>query len=191
MREAIFEAAVIVLGEHGVEGMTMDRVRLAAGVAKGSLYRYFRSKRDLLQLVYAKVIDPIFDDLAQTVTTEQPAIEKLATHLRRMLEHLAKHEKVFKILIEDETAQGILRSSQRSSCETGSQRLAGIMRQGIAEGVLRPADPRLLAHMYLGLWKGAFDSLPELEEPDQREYVHRLILGTFLNGVATEKGRLG
>ena len=34
MREAIFEATVAVLSEHGVEGMTMDRVALAAKVAK-------------------------------------------------------------------------------------------------------------------------------------------------------------
>ncbi len=78
MKEALFEATVAVLSEHGVDGMTMDRVALAAGVAKGSLYRYFRSKRDLLEFVYAKMIDPIFQDLDEIVATEQPAIEKLA-----------------------------------------------------------------------------------------------------------------
>jgi len=31
---------------------------------------------------------------------------------------------------------------------------------------------------------------PELERPQQREDVRRLILGTLLNGIATEKGRL-
>lgn len=191
MKEAIFEATVAILSEHGVEGMTMERVALSAGVAKGSLYHYFRSKRDLLEFVYTKTLHPIFEDLVETVAREQPAIEKLTTHLRKMLEHVAKHVKVFKLLFEDDTAQGLLQSSQRSTREAGSRRLAEVFRQGIAEGVFRPADPHVLAHMYHGLCRGVFDSQPELGRPDQREEVLRLIMGTLLNGIATERDRSG
>ena len=77
MKEALFEATVAVLSEHGVDGMTMDRVASEAGVAKGSLYRYFRSKRDLLEFVYTKLVDPIFQDLEEMAAQEQPAIESL------------------------------------------------------------------------------------------------------------------
>jgi AcrR family transcriptional regulator len=187
MKEALFKATVAVLSEHGVDGMTMDRVASAAGMAKGSLYRYFRSKRELLEFVYAKTVDPIFQDLEQMAAKAQPAIEKLAGRLRVLLEHVCKHAQVFELLFEDETAHGLLQSSERRSLEAASQRLAEIFRQGIAEGVFRPADPLMLAKMYLGLCKGVLDSRPELEGRDQRENVQRLILGTFLNGIATEK----
>ena len=85
---------------------------------------------------------------------------------------------------------GLLQSSERRTMEAASQRLAGIFRQGIAEGDFRHEDPLMLAHMYLGLCKGALQSQPELAERDQREALHRLILGTFLNGMTTEKGRV-
>jgi AcrR family transcriptional regulator len=189
VKEAIFEATVAVLSEHGVEGMTMDRVATAAGVAKGSLYNYFRNKRDVLEFVYAKMIDPIFEDLVQTVATDRPAIEKLASHLRNLLEHWAKHAKVFKLLFEDDTAQGLLQSSQRSRREAGSQRLAEIFRQGIAEGVFRPESPLVLANMYFGLCRGVFDGHPEVAAREQQEEIHRLIMDTFLQGIATEKGK--
>ena len=169
MKEAIFEATVAVLGEHGVEGMTMDRVASAAGVAKGSLYHYFRSKKDLLEFVYAKTIDPIFQDLDRDRGDGAAGDREAGDALRKMLEHVAKHAQVFKLLFEDDTAHGLLQSSQRSTREAGSQRLAEIFRQGIAEGVFRPADPLVLANMYLGLCRGVFDSQPELEERDQRE----------------------
>jgi AcrR family transcriptional regulator len=191
MKEALFEATVAVLGEHGVDGMTMDRVALAAGVAKGSLYRYFRGKRDLLEFVHAKIIDPIFQDLEQVAATDRPAIEKLAGHLRTLIEHFAKHARVFKLLFEDDTAHGLLQSSERSCHEAASQGMAGIFSQGIMEGVFRSADPLMLANMYLGLCKGVLGSRPKLEGRDQRENIHRLIIGTFLNGIATEKGRVG
>lgn len=187
MKEAIFEATVAVLGQHGVEGMTMDRVAAAAGVAKGSLYRYFRGKRDLLEFVHAKVIDPIVQDSERMLATEQPAIEKLAGHLHMFLDHIASHVRVFKLLFEDDAVHGLLQSSERRTHEVASRRLAELFRQGIAEGVFLPEDPFLLANIYLGVCRGALQAQPELERREQREDVHRLIMGTFLNGIATKK----
>lgn len=189
MKEALFEATVAVLGEHGVNGMTMDRVALAAGVAKGSLYRYFRGKRDLLEFAYAKIIDPIFQDMDAMLATDQSATEKLAGQLRMFLEHVAKHAQVFRLLLADDTAHGLLRPSERRSLEAASQRMAGIFRQGIAEGVFRDTEPLMLASIYLGLWKGVLEREPNLEGIEQRESVHRLIMGTLLHGIATERGQ--
>ena len=191
MKEAIFNAAIRVLSEHGVTGMTMDRVALAAGMAKGSLYNYFRSKKELLEFVYGKTIEPVFQDLIQTVATDRPAVEKLAAHFRTLLEHSARHSRVFHLLFHDDTAQGLLQSTQRTSRETGCQHLAEIFRQGIAEGVFRPADPLVLARMFIGLCRGAFDGRPQLEEVDQRDEVYRLVMEAFLNGIADEKVQVG
>lgn len=191
MKEALFEATVAVLGEHGVEGLTMDRVAAEAGVAKGSLYRYFSSKRDLLEFVHAKMVDPIFQHLEETAAREQPAIEKLADQLRVFLEHIARHVKIHRLLFEDDAAHGLLQSSERRTVEAASRCLAGIFRQGMAEGVFREADPLMVANMYLGLCRGVLQSKPELELCEQRESIHRLILGTLLNGIGTQKGRVG
>ncbi len=189
MKEAIFEATVAVLGQHGLEGMTMERVASAAGVAKGSVYNYFRSKKDLLEFVHAKLLDPLFEQLVQTVAADRPAIEKFSTHVRNMLDHFAKHARVCKLLFEDDAVLGLLQSTQRRTRKAGSQRLAEIFRQGIAEGVFRPADPAALALIYLGLCKGVFDSQHDLTQPGERDLVHRMIVDTLLNGIATEKGR--
>lgn len=191
MKEALFGATVAVLSGHGVDGLTMDRVAAAAGMAKGSLYRYFRSKRDLLEFVYAKTLDPVFQHLDETVASERPAVEKLSGQLRALLEHVARHAQVHKLLFEDEAARGLLQPSERRTVEAASRRLAEVFRQGISEGVFRPADPLMLAHMYLGLVKGVLQSRPGLEDRDQRESVHRLILNTFLNGIAAERGPAG
>lgn len=191
MKEALYEATVAILSEHGVDGLTMDRVAAEAGMAKGSLYRYFRSKRDLLEFVYAKVIDPVFRDLEEMATKEQPAIEKLAGHLRNLLEHVAKHAQVHKLLFEDDDAHGLLQPSERRTIEVASQHLAGVFRQGMTEGVFCAGNPLMFASMYLGLCRGVLQSQPELDGHEQRESVHRMIMGTFLNGIATGKVCVG
>jgi len=191
MKEALFEATVAVLSAHGVDGMTMDRVAAAASVAKGSLYRYFGSKRDLLRFVFARTVDPVFRALEEIAGSDRPAIEKLSAQLHMLLEHVAKHAQVHRLLFEDEAAHGILHASERRTTEAASGQLAGVFRQGMAEGVFRPGDPLRLAHLYLGLCKGALQSQPDLESRERREEFHRLILDTFLNGIAAEKGRVG
>jgi AcrR family transcriptional regulator len=185
MREAIFEAAVTVLAEHGVDGMTMDRVAVAANMAKGSLYHYFSGKQALLELVHAKITEPIIGNLEAVVATEQPAIAKLASHLHKLLEHVASHLPVFKLIFEDDAAVGLLQSSHRRAREAGGRWLASIFRQGIAEGVFQPVDPMLLTWLFLGLCRGVFDSHPDLEGREQREKIHRIIMDAFLNGIAT------
>ncbi len=191
MKAALVEAAVGVLNEHGFDGMTMDRVAAVAEVAKGSLYRYFRGKRKLLEFVYAKTIDPVFQDLEEIVASERPAMEKLEAQLSSLLEHVAKHGQVYKLLFQDDTAHGLLQSSERRTSETASRLLAAIFRQGIAESVFDAKDPLMLAHMYLGLIRGVLRSQPELGERGRREDLCRMLLGTLFNGIATEKGRAG
>jgi TetR/AcrR family transcriptional regulator len=189
MKDAIFQATVSVLGKHGVEGLTMDRVASVAEVAKGTLYHYFRSKKDLLQLLFIKTVGPIYQDLAEIVAVEQPAIDKLSSHLRTVLEHLGKNAQVVKLLFRNDTVQGLLQSSQRNMMEASSEHLADIFRQGIAEGVFRPVDPVVLAHLFIGLCRGVLDSWPDLEGYGQRKTIHDLIMNTLLQGIASDRGR--
>jgi len=183
MKEAIFKAAVSALSARGVKGLTMDRVASEAGVAKGSLYRYFRSKRDLLEFVHAKLVDPIRHGTDDIIAGDGSAIDKLSEQLTLLLDHVAKYVQIHRLLFDDEAAYGLLQSSERRTVEAATRRLAEIFRQGIAEGVFRPADPMLLAAMYLGLCRSVLQTRPELGEPGQRKTVHDLILGTLLHGV--------
>ena len=191
MKGTIFEAAVAVLSEHGVKGMTMDRVALAANLAKGSLYRYFQSKKALIEFVYSIVVDPIYENLKEVAVMDKTAIEKLSIHVSGVLDHVAQQLHVFKLLFHDDTAQGLLQTSQRRSRETGRLLMTEIFRQGISEGVFRPTDPFLLACMFTSVCTGVFDTEPELENLEQRESVRHLIMDTLLNGIATEQGRVG
>jgi hypothetical protein len=128
----------------------------------------------------------VLQELESLAAKEQPAIEKLTVQLRTLLDHIAKHAQIHKLLFEDDAVHGLLQTSERRRIEVASQRLAKIFHQGITEGVFRPSDPLLLARMYLGLCKGVLQNQPELERHDQRENLCRLIIGTFLNGITTE-----
>ncbi len=47
--DRILAGALLALGEHGVETLSMREISEAAGVSRGTLYRYFKSRDELLR----------------------------------------------------------------------------------------------------------------------------------------------
>jgi AcrR family transcriptional regulator len=150
MKDGIYEAAVEVLGEHGIDGLTMDRVAEAAGVAKGSLYNYFRNKRELIQFVHEKTIEPAKRALEETLATSDPAPRKLESILRMWFEHFATHRAIFDFLFNDPRTQAMLDASKRSGRAEAIEGLKTIFQQGVREGSFRSLDATRTAEIFLG-----------------------------------------
>jgi len=65
-REAILEAAAEVFAEKGYQRATMREIAARVGIAPGTIYLYFRSKRDLLLAIADRLIGQAVDQaLAQ------------------------------------------------------------------------------------------------------------------------------
>lgn len=64
-RQAILEAALGVFAEHGYEAARLDEVAARAGVAKGTLYLYFKDKEALFESLIRSAIDPVLERLQE------------------------------------------------------------------------------------------------------------------------------
>ena len=51
LRDALVKAAIPLLAEHGVEGLSLRSVAKVAGVSHAAPYRHFRDKTDLLESI--------------------------------------------------------------------------------------------------------------------------------------------
>ncbi|MHB8898703.1 MAG: TetR/AcrR family transcriptional regulator, partial [Thermoguttaceae bacterium] len=112
MRDAIYQGAVTVLAEHGLDGATMDRVAAAAGVAKGSLYNYFRSKDELLSFVHEKTIQPLVEANEAIAATDQSAAGKIEGMTRTWRRHVGDHRATFQMLVKNSHCEGILKQTR-------------------------------------------------------------------------------
>ncbi len=61
-REAILEAAAQVFGEKGYQRATMKEIAARVGIAPGTIYLYFKSKRDLLLAIADRLIAQAVDE---------------------------------------------------------------------------------------------------------------------------------
>src|SRR5215467_6074875 len=60
-RQAILEAALSVFAARSYEAARLDDVAAQAGVAKGTLYLYFKDKQDLFEELVRGAVTPIMD----------------------------------------------------------------------------------------------------------------------------------
>jgi AcrR family transcriptional regulator len=183
MRDAIYEGAVAVLAEHGLNGATMDRVAAAAGVAKGSLYNYFRSKDELLTFVHEKTIQPLLDANEEVAASEQPAGTKIEAMLRNWRRYVGEHRATFQMLIKNSNCEGVLKEATLKKNEIVVDLIAGIIDEGIQSGEFRPVNARYAGEMLLAASKGSLEA--EFAEGVQRsdEETIDTLVGVFLHGL--------
>lgn len=77
------EAARGLFAEKGYYEVKMGEVADAVGVAKGTLYLYFKSKADLFVQVFTTVLDSVISDLRKILNSG----EDLSTTLTMMFEY--------------------------------------------------------------------------------------------------------
>ena len=76
-QEALLRAAEEVFTEHGYARATVDEIALRAGIAKGSVYTYFKSKQQLFKEVFSHHYPQREAELVAQLSKESSATNKL------------------------------------------------------------------------------------------------------------------
>ncbi|ODS53120.1 MAG: hypothetical protein ABS36_14355 [Acidobacteria bacterium SCN 69-37] len=80
-RAQLLEAARESFGQLGLAGTTVDDIARRAGVAKGTVYLYFKSKADILE--HAMLVDHtrLRDETVPLITGDGPLVDRLTAFL--------------------------------------------------------------------------------------------------------------
>lgn len=186
MKDGIADAAIEVLKQHGYEGLTMDRVAEAAGVAKGSIYNHFRGKQELVAYVFNRTIDPAMESTEEITQRDVPAVEKLKVMLRTWFEFFASRRELFDFLFHEPAVREICFTAVRALDDITLGRIAAIIRQGIAEGVFRQVDANSAAEHIRGAANFVFERQLETGTTRSIDECVRCLLDVFLLGLKVE-----
>jgi AcrR family transcriptional regulator len=74
---SILEAAENQLAEVGVDGMTVESIATAAGITRAALYRYFRSKNDVLAELVRRTVSALHASIDQLPVEDDESPEEL------------------------------------------------------------------------------------------------------------------
>lgn len=165
-RDSVLEAACDLLKEGGWRGFTMDKLAQRMGVSKGTIYNYFRDKREVMLFINRRLTDHIAENLEELIQEEPDSRRVLECMVRNALTGIRDFR--FLHRAAEEMARSFHAKDRELLCEMGpSERIYGLVRSilelGIARGVFKPGDPdmlvRILSAMLCGL--GDLDSAPE------------------------------
>ena len=143
--------------EVGLDAVTVDDVVRAAGLSKGSFYRYFESKDQLV----ATVFDPLRQELEAAMARGADALEAAPNADRLIAAYqafaievvalLARHDRLSRLYLQERA--GPPRAGREPICALGDAIRHHATRMTLASrahGLLRAVDPQVSALLVVG-----------------------------------------
>ncbi len=157
-REVLLQAAFGVVCSKGYYEMRIDDVARAAGVAKGTVYLYFKDKPDLYVGIVQWLINraPVY--LKEVASKSVTAQEKLTLIFNLWAEKLLQHPAAIELVFPEMRKDGcnITRRFHRQVMPGVKQMvnvLAEIIKEGVRTGEFRPVDTRVAALSFLNAFR--------------------------------------
>jgi len=150
VRKDIIDSAISVLLEKGMKGFTMGRVATGTGIAKGTLYLYFKNKEELLDSVVDYCFEPVKKEYTAIMGADRDPVWKLERCALVSLKHSAKNRKLLgelRSLIFDSMDKDI--SDRQSWYWVTTNLFATFFAEAVKTGRLRPMNTVKVAAMFL------------------------------------------
>src|ERR1035438_5459514 len=148
-RSGILKAARKVFARHGYDGATMDDVAEACSIAKGTLYLYFKSKRQIYLGVLKEDLQSLREETGRAIEAADSAADKIRAFITARFDFCERHRDFFRIYNSDIsaifiTAHPTQKDLKEFYLEQGGM-LAEIIAEGVRTGELRSVPPRATA----------------------------------------------
>jgi AcrR family transcriptional regulator len=104
-RKKIFDAALRVFAQKGYHNATIDEIAALSGVGKGSVYRYFKSKEDLLTQLLTEHYENIIGRISQIFSREHDVLKQIREMIAVWVKFIEENYIVYQ-LIQSEAISG-------------------------------------------------------------------------------------
>ena len=143
----ILAAAEAVFAEHGFGGATMAAIAARAGVPKPNIHYYFPTKQRLYRAVVERVLTAWLDAAHSFDTSADPG-DALTAYIRAKMD-LAREMPLSSQIWASEIMRGapVIQDFLDTALTDWVRSREAVVRRWIAEGKLRPIEPKFLFYM--------------------------------------------
>jgi AcrR family transcriptional regulator len=160
-RACILNAARCVFARQGYAETVVDDIAGQAGMAKGTLYLYFKSKEQIFLAALiddARRLESLTRERMEAAETWQ---DKLRAYVFTRMEYLEAHEDFLRIYLAE--IRSMMVRGMRMQCELfhvireSENYLAQVFAAAVARKEIRPVDPDLAALTLCDLTRGLME----------------------------------
>lgn len=165
-RAELIETGRQLFFAQGFDSTSVNEIILRAGISKGAFYHHFASKEALLEALAIQMAEASADSIGPLLADEVlNGFEKLqlflASSRRLKSERADEILAMFHSLFRPENLTLYYRIHSALSAML-APKLAQILEQGMADGSLLPADPKVMAELLIQLTATTHDAVADL-----------------------------
>jgi AcrR family transcriptional regulator len=149
--QSIQDATMRVIARKGMSSATMQEIADEAGVAKGTIYLYFRDRDELVEKTFDTAMTQLMSRIDAALDAHPTFEEKIRAVMSAKLAFFSENREFFRLYLSLRMPEGTpeRQRRQRKTCQPqyrqGTHKLAAVIEQAIERGELRRLDPMKLA----------------------------------------------
>jgi AcrR family transcriptional regulator len=194
----ILQASVKLFAEKGFHASSTAEIAREAGVAEGTIFRHYKSKKEILLAVVApaliKFATPFLLQDIRKIFREQenkPIAEVLSMLLQNRLKLFDANLKQFRILLQEAFFHEELRDALLQSVVKEARALArNFAEERIASGDLRPLPPEVIVRTFASLMFGLVFFKYVVAPDEYRQFTEEeqivMTVDILMNGIASK-----
>ena len=188
-RRQILSGALGVFASKGYHAASVSDIIEAAGIARGTFYLYFESKRAIFDAILDVIFEKVDEQILAVVLPEngegEGVLAQVEGNVRRLCRLFLGNRDMVRILMAE--AVGLDEAACARLTEffgrLGSW-MAESLQDGVDAGIVRPCDTAVTAHALTGMIRGVFWAwamgLVDLDEDTFVSEIMTLLLGGVL-----------
>jgi AcrR family transcriptional regulator len=187
--QSIQEATMRVIARKGMAAATMQEIAEEAGVAKGTIYLYFRDRDELVEKTFESAMQKVAAEVDAALDLDMPAADKVRAIMAAHLRFFGQNREFFRLYLSLRMPEGpaARHRKKKQECQpqyrARAEKLANALERDMDRGEIRRMDPyRLALFIMEGSAAVILERLTE-DNPPAEEADLDLITGLILDGI--------
>jgi len=151
-RDLIIDAAALLFSEFGFHEVNMEMVAKKAGIAKGTIYNYFKSKEELYFAINETRLNRLISELERKFKEQISVIDDLKGFTIHLFMFLLKYRDFFLIFQRTRLKKQPLKSKNLElNIARLKEMLSNILKEGVEKKVFKNLDICFTSDLILGM----------------------------------------
>jgi AcrR family transcriptional regulator len=182
-KELIQKTAKRLFGTSGINETTMDDIAKAAGIGKGTIYHYYKSKEELFCAIIEQDFEIAKKDLEAAVNGAFGPAEKLKAYFLTRTRHLGGFASFYAKFKDDYIKYySYIRKTHDKFRDFAAQTITRIFKEGVEKGIFEISGMETVVFAILEGMKSMEYALA-MDKPKDAEDKVEIILNMILKGL--------
>jgi AcrR family transcriptional regulator len=166
-RRALLDAAIEEFSQHGYDSANINRISRSAGFAKGTIYNYFSSKRDLMLALIEDISAHHYGYIARVVLQESDAEKRVVCFYSTAFDYVSEYLPRGLVMVNNLFGPNNEFKQTMFQAYSPMFRLVevDVIAYGVEQGSFREVDPAPTSGMLMNIYLGVASQVNQQGKP--------------------------